>query len=101
MADLLVESTLLVMFLTYGAVSRSSRSTFHVAGRVIKHEGLKEIYPLPSNLTPLACSATSLPDRNFHTSGDCAAATDPYVPGFKSSRDNPHHTKKSNMSGAF
>ena len=75
--------------------------TFHIAGRVIKHEGLKEPYPSPFSLTHLARSATSLPDRNFHTSGDCAAATDPYVPGFNSSRVHPHHTKESHMPEAF
>ena len=47
------------------------------------------------------CHSRSLPDPNFHTGGDWAAAADPYVPGFKSSRDTPHHTKKSNMPRAF
>jgi len=53
MADLLIRSILLVMFLTYGAVSRSSKSTSHEAGRVLKHAALRTKSTLPSSLTPL------------------------------------------------
>jgi hypothetical protein len=34
-----------------------------------------------------AINATSLPDHNFHTSGDCAAAPVSYARGLKCSRD--------------
>jgi hypothetical protein len=48
-----------------------------------------------------ADSATSLPDRNFHTGGDYAAAAVSYAREFESSRDTPHDTKEHITPGSF
>jgi hypothetical protein len=80
---------------------RSLESPF-TQGCVIKHAALKKIQPSPSGLTPLtAVSTTSLPDRNFHTGGDYAAAAVSYACDFKSSRDTPHDTKEPITPGSF
>jgi hypothetical protein len=62
--------------------------TFHVGTCDQTHAALTKIQPSPSGLTPLtAINATSLPDHNFHTSEDCAAAPVSYARDLKCSRD--------------